>query len=106
MRTLDSIWKQRCSRFTKVGLKIDVQGYEQSVLEGAQLLLQNCAFIQIEMSVLPLYENQSLYFETDTFLRSLDYVLWKIKPGFEDSSSGQILQMDAIYLRDSHLEKR
>lgn len=44
----------------RVVLKIDVQGYEKQVLEGAPRVLGACRAVMIEMSLLPLYEGQVL----------------------------------------------
>jgi FkbM family methyltransferase len=101
MTTLDSLWLERYSKFERVGIKIDVQGFEMEVLMGAPIFLKNCVLIQIEMTVIPLYENQTLYFKTDEFLRKLGFVLWKIDTTFVDANSGQVLQLDAIYCRSS-----
>ena len=44
-------------------LKIDTQGYEMPVLLGATTLLPRIRSIQLELSVIPLYEGQALYRE-------------------------------------------
>ena len=42
-------------------LKIDAQGYEAEVLAGAAGLLERLAGIQLEMSLVPLYEGERAF---------------------------------------------
>lgn len=80
-------------------LKIDTQGYEKNVLDGAAGLLHEIHGIQIEMSLAPLYQGQSLYMEIVKILSSNGFDLWNIVPGFSDPKSGRLLQMDGIFFR-------
>jgi len=58
-------------------LKIDAQGYDLKVLEGAQRLLQEkrVNWIYIEMLLVPLYEGQCFFHEIHQFLHPLGYNL-------------------------------
>jgi FkbM family methyltransferase len=38
-------------------IKVDVQGYEIELLKGATTALQQCVLLQVEVSLVPLYEN-------------------------------------------------
>lgn len=80
-------------------LKIDTQGYEKNVLDGATGLFPEIHGIQIEMSLVPLYQGQLLYQELIQVLSSMGFNLWNIVPGFSDSTSGRLLQMDGIFFR-------
>ena len=44
----------------RVGLKIDVQGFERQVIDGAPRVLKACRALVIEMCLVPLYEDQLL----------------------------------------------
>jgi FkbM family methyltransferase len=96
---LSQIYEMNFNEYKRIGLKVDVQGFEMEVLLSAQEILNSIEFIQVELSLIPVYENQSLYFEIDDFLRKADFKLWKIIPGFTNPGSGQQLQFDAIYIK-------
>ena len=80
-------------------LKIDTQGYEMPVLQGTEGLFKRIVGLQIELSLVPLYENQLLYEEIIGWLNERGYEMWNIIPGFSDSKNGRMLQMDGIFFR-------
>ena len=57
--------------------KIDVQGYEDKVLQGANNLLENqkIGVLKIEVSFIPIYQNQPHFSEIDILMRTRGYVL-------------------------------
>lgn len=81
-------------------LKVDTQGYESEVLEGAGDLLTTFAAIQLELSFVELYDGQQLFDETYRQLRDWGYRVQSIEPGFSDSE-GRMLQCDGLFLRDA-----
>jgi len=80
-------------------LKIDTQGHEGAVLAGGESMLRHVKGVQIEMSLVPLYEGQALYLETIQTLLAKGFELWGLLPGFMDASSGRQLQVDGIFFR-------
>lgn len=78
-------------------LKIDTQGYEMLVLEGAEKLLQKVVGIQIELSLIPLYDGQKLYLDVIEWLSQRGFDLWSVMPVFVDGNSGRLLQIDGIF---------
>lgn len=96
---LDSIADQYLSNDSRLFLKIDTQGYEWHVLDGATntLMLTHC--ILIEISLVPLYEGQRLWDDVLDRMKSLGFTLWAIQRGFTDPASGRTLQLDVIFLR-------
>lgn len=80
-------------------LKIDTQGYEMPVLEGAENLLPRIHGIQLELSLVPLYAGQILYKEMIEWLAGKGFELWGVMPGFSDQDSGRTLQMDGVFFR-------
>ncbi|MBT9139076.1 MAG: hypothetical protein DDT31_01656 [Syntrophomonadaceae bacterium] len=99
IKTLDSIIDNVCSTEDNIYLKIDTQGYESKVLKGAEASLNRIATIQLEMSLIPLYEDELLFNELYALLCEKGYSLVSIEPGFSDSKSGQLLQVDGIFHR-------
>jgi len=81
-------------------LKIDTQGYEDRVLDGASELLTKTRGLQLELSFVPLYEGQKLFDELVERLRTLGFSIWAIWPGFFDPYNGRMLQVDATFFRD------
>jgi FkbM family methyltransferase len=83
-----------------VFLKLDVQGYELEVLEGAHKTLPFIKGLQIEISIDPLYKNQLLFKEMLNYVEQLGYELWDIQPCFRDKLTGKLLQFDGIFVRN------
>jgi len=82
-----------------VYLKIDTQGFEKQVLDGAARNLPRIDFVQIELSLAPLYAGALLLPEMNAYLVSLGYRLVALEPGFSDAKTGALLQLDGIYQR-------
>jgi FkbM family methyltransferase len=96
---LDSIASQYCSEKASVFLKIDTQGYEESVLDGSTGLLPIIKAIQLEVSLVPLYEGQLLFVDMIKKIMAMNYELFSIIPGFKDPETGQMLQVDCVFTR-------
>lgn len=99
IKKLDSIFDNLCSTSTKVYMKIDTQGFESKVLKGAENALQKIDTIQMEMSLVPLYEGELLFHELYSLMIDNGYSLVAILPGFTDKHSGQLLQVDGVFHR-------
>jgi FkbM family methyltransferase len=99
---LDAVWPQVAGPEERVFLKLDVQGYEGAVLEGAADRVGQCAGLQMEVSCVPLYEG-GLLLEDALRMAQHRYgmTLAALAPGFTDSRTGQMLQCDAVFLRPS-----
>ena len=97
--TLDSVFDLYDREGRRVFLKIDTQGFEKPVLDGAARWLDKVEGIQLEMSVVPLYDGQEPYPFFLQFLRERGFELWSLLPGFIDPVSGRMLQFDAIFVR-------
>jgi FkbM family methyltransferase len=80
-------------------LKIDTQGYESQVLDGAGDFLDRAAGVQLELSLVPLYAGQELYRALIDRLTTKGFDLWGIFPGFFDPANGRMLQVDAVFFR-------
>jgi len=96
---LDSVFPQHYASGEQVFLKIDAQGYEMKILQGAQNSLTHIAGVQLEMSVAPLYEGENTLLEMLVYMQSSGYNLMSLEPGFSDQTTGQLLQVDGIFFR-------
>lgn len=81
-------------------LKIDTQGYEVRVLDGATALLNVIIGLQLELSFVPLYEGHKLYDALADRLRALGFSIWGIWPGIHEPNSGRMLQVDVVFFRN------
>jgi FkbM family methyltransferase len=103
--TLDSEIERWLEVKTPIFLKIDTQGYEEEVLAGAEKTLKVVEAVQIELSILELYQGQKLYDYFFGFFEERDFLLFDILPGFTNYQTGQLLQFDAIFVKESYLKK-
>jgi FkbM family methyltransferase len=83
----------------RILLKVDVQGYEEYVLNGAPGILGCCRAIFIEMSLVPLYEGQILALALWNRLVSAGFEPWTLEAGFRHPESGRLLQIDGLFVR-------
>jgi FkbM family methyltransferase len=82
-------------------LKIDVQGFEKQVLEGSKSTVNDrCVGMQLELSILPLYEGGMLIREALDLVHSLGFTLTGLLPCFTDLRDGRMLQADGIFFRE------
>lgn len=84
---------------SKAFLKIDTQGYEWQVLDGATESLKQIQGVLCELSLVPLYDGQHLWLDIIERLSAAGFTLWAIQPGFTDPRDGRTLQFDAIFFR-------
>jgi len=82
-------------------LKIDAQGYEDEVLKGATQLMHRVSALEIELSLVPLYQGQLLIGEMITMLYQLGFRLVAVapKPVFCESETGYTLQIDGTFVK-------
>ena len=100
LRRLDDLLGAHRQGARSILLKIDVQGYEATVLRGAAASLREVAAVQLEMSLMPLYEGAPLLAEVVRTLDELGLRLVGIEPGIADPTTGYLLQADGIFVRD------
>jgi FkbM family methyltransferase len=80
-------------------LKIDTQGFEAHVLNGAAGILPQIRGVLCELSLVPLYEGQPLWREMLARFEAAGLTLWALQPGFTDPRDGRTLQSDVILFR-------
>jgi FkbM family methyltransferase len=99
MTTMDGIVERYLAGSRAPFLKIDTQGYEWQVLYGAAATLARLRGIQMELSLLPLYEGQHLWRDCIDRLESEGFVLWSVQPAFVDPANGRTMQLDGLFFR-------
>jgi FkbM family methyltransferase len=99
MIQIDSLFDDWRSHHGNIYLKIDTQGFEKEVLQGATETLLFVTAVQLELSVVELYQGQDLYEFFFDFFDTNGFKLYQLVPGFLDPNTGQLLQFDAIFVR-------
>ncbi|HYS46461.1 MAG TPA: FkbM family methyltransferase [Rhizomicrobium sp.] len=99
IRRLDGVFSDFCRRDDRIFLKIDTQGFEKNVLEGAHRVLDAVRLIQVECSFVPLYRGGHLIEEMIGYLRGLGYDPIEAMPAFYHRDSGHLMQADIIFFR-------
>ena len=102
MVTLDSIFYKYVKPDERVLLKIDAQGYEREILMGAEASLPQISAIQLEMSLVHLYEGELLCHEVILLMKEKGFTLVDIERGFVDKKTGNLLQMDGFFVNDNY----
>lgn len=97
--TIDSVSPKYLDKSCRPFLKIDTQGFEWQVLDGAQETLPHIQGILCELSLVPLYEGQHLWLDIISRLEREGFMLWSIQKGLTDLRDGRTLQLDAIFFR-------
>jgi FkbM family methyltransferase len=103
-RTLDGVMLRHLRPERKVLLKIDTQGYEEQVLSGATTCLAHISLVQLEMSLVPLYRGQRLWAEMIELMRKHGFGIWSVQPEFCDPVTGQLLQINGLFVQESALQ--
>ncbi len=98
-KTLDGLFGRLCPGATNIYMKIDTQGFEAKVLKGAENSLPRIGTVQMEMSLVPLYDGELLFPEMCALMSCKGYSLVAIEGGFTDRTSGRLLQVDGIFQR-------
>jgi FkbM family methyltransferase len=106
--TLDAFFQEENLRAVDF-LQVDVQGAELEVLSGATQILSNVLAIDIEVEFAPLYLNQPLFADVDSFLRQKDFSIADLRlsrhvrarsPICSTQRPGQVLWGEAVYFLD------
>lgn len=96
---LDSVAPAYLAKSRRPFLKIDTQGFEWQVIDGAVASLPKIHGILCELSLVPLYESQRLWMDMIQRLESEGFTLWSIQKGFTDPRDGRTLQVDTFFFR-------
>jgi FkbM family methyltransferase len=101
--TVDHAAQEHYGEGDRLFLKLDVQGYERKVLEGAGRTMDRIVGLRIELSVSPCYEDEPLFAEMISYLHTLGYRLCAIEPAWSNPRTGEIFQTDGVFFRPRRL---
>ncbi|MEM8915309.1 MAG: FkbM family methyltransferase [Pseudomonadota bacterium] len=98
-RRLDGLFAEYVSSDQKPMLKIDTQGFERQVLDGATGVLDQLALIQLELSIIEIYEGEPTWRDMVSHLESLGFEPVLFIPGYFNKRTSRLLQMDGVFAR-------
>jgi len=99
IHNIDSIISEYTDNLEQTYLKIDTQGFEKNVLMGAKESLKTIKGLQLELSLVELYQGETLITEMLNLIKELGFTIFSLEPGFYDKNTGQLLQVDGIFYR-------
>ena len=67
------------------------------VLEGGSGVLSLIDSVELELSLVPLYQGQLLFVDMYTLISQQGYSLVSLEPAFADPVSGRLLQVDGVF---------
>ncbi|KAA1380749.1 FkbM family methyltransferase [Aeromicrobium fastidiosum] len=79
-------------------LKIDTQGFEREVLSGGQETVDACVGLQLELSLVPLYDGGMLIDEAVGWAYAQGFQMVGLEQGYA-APTGEILQIDGVFVR-------
>jgi FkbM family methyltransferase len=101
VRTLDSF-----AFDGRVYLKVDAQGSESAILEGAEKTLEFAVIaLELELSTTTLYERQELIGDVLNELRARGFAVLSLTPCFQHPRTREILQLDGIFAKHALLSR-
>jgi FkbM family methyltransferase len=99
IRRLDHAFRDYCQAGRPVFLKIDTQGFERKVLEGAAGILDAVPLVQLECSLVQLYEGGDVIEDLVGWVRTLGYDPIDLQPAFFHKDEGRLMQIDMLFER-------
>jgi FkbM family methyltransferase len=96
---LDAVLDQFVLPDDRIFLKIDTQGYELKILNGTLGVINRIVLIQLETSFFEVYHGETLVGDVIKYLDYIGYRVVSIEPGWENPTTGELLQADFTFCR-------
>ena len=80
----------------KTFLKIDTQGYDKIVLDGASKILKKILFVQMELAIDPLYKKELNYVGMINYMKKRGFIIWNFG-GVIENLKGKSMSFDIIF---------
>lgn len=99
VQRLDSLIDQFYRPGNNLFVKIDTQGFERQVFEGSWRALDKIRGFQLELSLQPLYEGETLMQEMIVLLRRQGFRLRLLEGGYRNDKTGELIQAEGYFFR-------
>jgi FkbM family methyltransferase len=99
VQTIDTFVGQYYVPGKNLYIKIDTQGFERQVFEGCLKSLDKISGFQMELSLRPLYEGETLLDDMLNLLRENGYKLKLIDGGHRNYETGELLQVEGYFFK-------
>ena len=99
VQKIDTLIDRYYSPDKKLYIKIDTQGFERQVFEGCLKSLGKITGFQMELSLQPLYDGETLLLEMINLLRANGYTLRLVESGHRNYETGELLQVEGYFFR-------
>jgi len=96
---LDTVFDEIAGPDDIVHLKIDTQGFERFVIEGATGVLERIGSVRMEVAVSEVYKGEMILPEAITMMSDLGYVVIDGWPAWRHPQTGEALQFDLLLRR-------
>lgn len=98
---LDTVFDRFVAPNARVLLKADTQGTERQVVAGAGDMLDRVTLLQLEMSIVPVYQGEPTYLDTIAWLADRGFQPVLFIPGYFNRRTARLIAMDGIFARAS-----
>jgi FkbM family methyltransferase len=102
MRRFDEVSAElrRRLHYSNFYLKLDTQGYDLNVVEGAGQELERCCALQTEASVIGIYRGMPTYVDTIRYLNGRDFDITGLYPISRDAGL-RLIEFDCVMINRS-----
>ncbi|MER3395505.1 MAG: hypothetical protein C4319_01765, partial [Acidimicrobiia bacterium] len=97
--TLDTIVDRYASGAQRIWIKLDVEGAELRAVSGGKTALGRSVAVEAELGLVPIYENEPMFFETSKVLYEEGFFLCNTSGAFQDTQ-GTWIKIDGVFLRN------
>ena len=102
MITVDSLLeKYDMNRESNILLKLDVQGFEIEVIEGAKRMLELCEAIIMEVSFFKFQKDAPEFYDVIQYMKKIGYVVYDIFDGLNRPIDNALAQKDLIFVKET-----
>ncbi|MBX3042461.1 MAG: FkbM family methyltransferase [Candidatus Kapabacteria bacterium] len=99
IKRLDEVAAEICKPEDNFFVKVDTQGFELQVVQGAGKVLDQIVGFQLEMSLIELYQGEKTILEIINYMDEIGYRIATIEPGWNDPKTGFAMQLDGIFVK-------
>ncbi len=96
---LDALFDRYVTPNDRAFVKIDTQGTELAVLEGASGVLDRIHGIQIELAIIAVYEGETGWRDAIARIEALGFMPALFIPGYFNRRTARLISMDGVFVR-------